>query len=236
MLRSFRNAALVALSGLVLIHCGGDKKPADSPAETMPSAEPPPADVDGGATTKTPSTSDPAIPAPTAAVAPPSAPKLEPLTDGQIAAITEAANSAEIEQAKVAQSKSKNADVKKFAAMMIAHHGEAKQKQAKLQLKVEESGVSTSMAADSASTLDALKGDKAQDFDKAYVTAQVEGHQKVLDTLNEKLLPNAKSPALKAYLQEIKPKIEAHLKEAKRLQMNMDNKNQTAAAAANHPG
>jgi hypothetical protein len=62
MMRSLRISALVALSGLSFIQCGGDKKKADSPAETMPSAEPPPEDSDGGTTTKAASPSERAVP------------------------------------------------------------------------------------------------------------------------------------------------------------------------------
>jgi putative membrane protein len=234
MMRSIRTTAVVALCALAFIQCGGDQKAPESPVETMPSAEPP-VETDGGAVTRAPTAAEVAVPV-AEAPAPPAAPKPDPLTDGQIAAITEAANSSEIAQAKLAQSKSKSADIKKFAAMMIAHHGEAKQKQAKLKLAPEDSGVSTSMAADSASTLNALKADTGADFDKAYITAQVDGHQKVLDTINDRLLPSAKSPELKAYLEEIKPKVEAHLKEAKRLQMNLDNQHQTAGTRAGSAG
>ena len=157
---SLRTGALVALSLLALIHCGGDQKAAEVPA-TMPSAEPPSdqaPQLDAG-TAQTPATADVA---PAAEASKPPEPKPETLSDAQIAAITDAANSAEIAQAKIAQVKSKDAGVKAFAAMMIVHHGEAKQKQAKLKLKTEESGVSTAMHADAGATLDALRTECGQ--------------------------------------------------------------------------
>ncbi len=227
--RSFRINALrwsgvLALAGLAFVQCGGDQKAAESPAEVMPSAEPPqPEQADAATTRATPAESDNPNADAQARVAP-SAPKADPLTDEQIAAITDAANSSEIAQAKLAQSKSKDAAVKQFAAMMISHHGEAKQKQAKLKLKPAESGVSTAMQVDADATLNALKADTGKDFDQAYITAQVTGHQKVLDTINDKLLPNVKNPELKAYLEEIKPRVEDHLKQAKQLQESIDSK------------
>ena len=227
MIRATRTVAVLALSALAFIQCGGDQKTPETP-ETMPSAEPPaPApDTDAG----TSSNAAAAIASTQAkaddeAAAPP---KVEPLSDEQIAAVTDAANTAEIEQAKLAESKSKDAGVKRFAAMMIAHHGAAKQKQAKLKIKPAESAVSTGLQADAASTLDALKTDKGKDFDKAYIAAQVDAHQKVLDTINDKLLPSVKNADLKAYLDEIKPRVEQHLKEAKQLQENFDSKSSTA--------
>jgi putative membrane protein len=229
MFQAKRTIAIVALSALSCIQCGGDQKTPETP-EALPSAEPPaePMPETDAGTDAHAKTSD-ATPAKTqsaaenigssAAQAP-----LEPLSDPQIAAVTEAANTAEIAQAKLAQSKSKDASVKRFAAMMIEHHGAAKQKQAKLKLKTEPSAASTALQADAESTLDKLKTDSGKDFDHAYIAAQIDGHRKVLDAINDKLLPNVKGAELKAYLEEIKPRVEQHLKEAKRLQENMDSK------------
>jgi putative membrane protein len=241
MIRSTRTVAILAfsaLSGFALINCGGDKKPADSP-ETMPSAEPPsevtPAEADAGTTMNTKSV-DTAQAKADAAPAKAEPAKADPLSDEQIAAITDAANTAEIEQAKLAESKSKDPGVKRFAAMMIMHHGAAKQKQAKLKLKPQESATSTALQTDAASTLEMLKSDKGKDFDKAYIAAQIDGHQKVLDTINDKLLPNVKSPDLKAYLDEIKPRVEQHLKEAKQLQESFDSKSSSVSMTTKHAG
>ncbi|HEX2672308.1 MAG TPA: DUF4142 domain-containing protein, partial [Polyangiaceae bacterium] len=100
--------------------------------------------------------------------------------------------------------------------------------QAKLKLKSEESGVSTALQADSGAALNALK-DAGKDFDKTYIAAQIAGHQKVLDTINDKLLPNVKDEQLKAYLEEIKPTVEQHLARAKQLQHGFDSKSSSTA-------
>ncbi len=120
--------------------------------------------------------------------------------------------------------------------MMITHHGQAKQKQAKLKLKVEESGVSTALHADSDATLNALNTDSGKDFDQTYVAAQIAGHQKVLDTINDQLLPNVKNANLKAYLEQIKPTVEAHLAQAKQLQQRLDSKSSSTQVAGKHAG
>ena len=217
-----RTAALLALIALPFIQCGGEQKAAEAPP-TMPSAEPPPdqtLEPDAG-TAQTPSGVD--VAAPIGDSGPPPA-KPEALSDAQIAAITEAANTAEIAQAKMAQSK------------MITHHGEAKQKQAQLKLKTEASGVSTAMDADAGATLNALETESGKEFDKAYISAQVTGHQKVLDTINDQLLPNVKDAKLKAYLEEVKPKVAQHLKKAKQLQEGLERKSSSTAAAPKHAG
>ncbi|MFZ5892498.1 MAG: DUF4142 domain-containing protein [Myxococcota bacterium] len=137
------------------------------------------------------------------------------LSDAQIGAITEGANSAEIEQAKLARSKSKNQKVLQFAAMMITHHSEAQKKQAKLKLTTAESPLSAQMTADANQILTSLKDKTGMDFDRAYMQAQVEQHQTLLETLNTRLLPSVSSPELKAYLTEIKTRVEQHLESAR---------------------
>jgi putative membrane protein len=223
---SLRAVALAALPALAFIRCGGHQQAAEAPT-TMPSAEPPSDQIpspDAG-TAQAPQGLD--IATGTEQSAP--APKPEALNDAQIAAVTEAANVAEIAQAKLAQAKSKDAGVKRFAAMMITHHGQAKQKQAALKLKTEESGLSTALQSDAEATRDALNADTGADFDKAYIAAQIKGHQKVLDTINDQLLPNVKDERLKAYLLEIKPTVEQHLKQAKQLQESFDSKSSSTS-------
>jgi putative membrane protein len=144
-----------------------------------------------------------------------------PLTDEQIAAITNDANSAEIDQAKIAEQKAKDPRVKSFASMMVKHHTEAKNKQAKLGLKTASSPASEKMEKDAADTLSALKSASGAAFDIAYMSAQVDEHQKVADTIDHELMPSAKNADLRAYLAEIKPTVESHLKHAKDIQRKL---------------
>jgi putative membrane protein len=140
-----------------------------------------------------------------------------PLSDGQIAAITEGLNSGEIEQAKIAQSKSKNKAVLGFANMMIDHHGQAKKRQAALKETPESSPLGTQLSSEAQQTLMTLNQASGADFDRAYLDAQVDGHQKALDTLKGKLLPSAKTPEITKYLRELQPRIEQHLARARTL-------------------
>ncbi len=221
--------ALIPLTlSFALLQCGGDQKNADSAnaAPTIAPAELPPAPVNG------PDAGPPADAAP--AVAPktdggaPEAAKPDTLSDEQIAGITDAANSAEIEQAKVARLKSKDKDVQRFAAKMIAAHEEAKKNQDKLKLPTAESALGNTIGTESASTLAALKSGEGSALDKSYIDAQVDAHQKLLNALNDKLIPSVKNPDLKAYLSQIAPHIAHHLKEAQELQHALASK--TAAA------
>ena len=145
----------------------------------------------------------------------------EALTDEQIAKITDDANSAEIDQAKLAESRAKDPRVKSFAERMIKHHGEAKDKQAQLKLKTDGSTTSRKLENDATVTLATLKGDQDPAFDRDYIADQVSEHQQVLDMINDQLLPNVKNADLKSYLNELKPKVQMHLMAAQDLQRKL---------------
>lgn len=147
------------------------------------------------------------------------------LTDEQILQVVHVANLGEIEQAKIAQQKAKNAKAKAFAAMMVKDHTDADAKgndlAKKNNLTPSDSPVSTALKTDSDKTVEQLKTQTGADFDRAYIDAQVKVHQTVLDTLTSKLLPSAKNAEVKTLLQTIQPKIEAHLKEAQEIQKTL---------------
>jgi putative membrane protein len=180
----------VCLSALALAACGGSSKPANDPAMATPAM--------------TQSASDPAT----------GMPEPGSLTDHQIAAIADGANSAEIAQAQLALTKASDPQVRQFATMMIEHHGEAKEELQKLNLSPTESQKSRQMAQKSQETLEQLQQKSGSEFDRAYMQAQLEGHRQVLEALNSDLLPNAKNPELAEYLQKMKPRVESHLRQA----------------------
>lgn len=145
----------------------------------------------------------------------------EVLTDEQIAKITDDANSGEIDQAKLAKDKAKDPRVKAFAERMIKHHGEAKDKQAKLNLKTDSSATARKLENDATVTLSTLKSAPNDAFDRDYINDQVMEHQQVLDTVNNQLLPQVKNADLKSYLTDMKSTVEMHLKAAKDLQAKL---------------
>jgi len=205
-----------------LVACGGDSTPEAKAPEVPPPAPAPiePAPAPEAAGEAAGASTVPPEPAP--------APAPEPLTDEQIAAVADAANTGEIEQAKLAQKKAKNAQVKKLAAMILTHHTAIKQKMTKVLAKAKvtpaTSPASTQLTEDGTKLLETLKTAEGADFDKAYVDAQVDEHKKVLETLDTQLIPNAKNADLKAELEDVRTKVEAHLKAAQDAQ--------TALAAA----
>jgi putative membrane protein len=148
-------------------------------------------------------------------------PESEKLSDAQIARITNSVNAAEIEQGKLARSKATDARVKQFAERMVKHHSQAKDKQAKLELDSAESALSTKLEHDASTTLGALRANADASFDQEYMGAQVKEHQRVLDTIDQELLPNAKNDKLEAYLKEVRSTVESHLKDARDLEAKL---------------
>ncbi|HKO53839.1 MAG TPA: DUF4142 domain-containing protein [Polyangiaceae bacterium] len=160
-------------------------------------------------------------------------PQAEALDDQQIAAITQAANEGEIAQAKVAQTKARNAKVKAFAAKMIAHHSQAKEKQSKLDVGSTDGPVSKKLQNEGAATLASLNSTPAgPEFDQTYMRAQIDGHQKVLDTINTRLLPSVKNEKLATYVKDLKPTVETHLKEARDIEQLLAPRSLSATAGS----
>lgn len=220
-------------SGLFVsvVGCGGNDEPAKSPepaAMAAPTNATPPEPVSppGAATTGRegdPNQSPPAALSTGNGPAPTEAPTL---TDDQIVEITHTANVGEIEQAKLAQTKAKDPRVRKLAAMMLRDHSEADTKGTRLDKKASlspsPSSASTSLQSDAQSATESLKAQATgADFDKAYVDTQVKEHQAVLDTIDQKLVPNAKNADLKAYLADVRSAVAMHLQHAQDLQKEL---------------
>jgi putative membrane protein len=152
------------------------------------------------------------------------------LSQAQIALITELANTAEIEQGKLAEGKAKSPKVKKFASMMVKHHGEAKADQAKLykelNLTPTQSQEANALKTSADQILGTLRGADGAAFDVAYMNAQVDEHQKVLDAIDRQLLPAATDEKLIEGLKEMRETVASHLKDAKAIQAEL---NKTAA-------
>ncbi|MEO7109436.1 MAG: DUF4142 domain-containing protein [Polyangiaceae bacterium] len=221
---------LVAALSLATVACGGSDAPAKDPSAidntsttTASTMTPPPNGQDSNMQASAGDTAP--APNPKNASDVPATTKDNLLTDGDIAAITNAANQGEIDQAKLALKKAKNPKVKKFAQMMIDHHTAALNDTSKLvstaKITPSSNTMSSQIGTDGASALTSLQGDSGTDFDKAYIDLQVNEHQQVLTTIDQKLIPAAQNPDLKAALVAFEPKVAEHLKKAQALQTEM---------------
>lgn len=148
------------------------------------------------------------------------------LTDPQIAAIVVAANQVDIDAGNLAIKKTKNAEVKKFAQLMVTDHTAVNKAAValvtKLKVTPEETDASKGLVAGGKENLDKLEKLSGAEFDKAYVDNEVAYHKAVIDVIDTKLIPSASNAELKNTLVSVKPTIEAHLKHAEMVQQALE--------------
>jgi putative membrane protein len=120
----------------------------------------------------------------------------------------------EIQAAKLAEKRTKNADVKAFAAMMIHDHT---QSTAALKAAIKATGATlslpTDLPADKKSKLDELTSAAPADFDKAYMQSQVMAHQDAL-TIMKAYGANGDSPRIKDFANQTATVVQMHLDKA----------------------
>lgn len=115
---------------------------------------------------------------------------------------------AEVELSKLAQTKSQNADVKKFAQMMITDHTKANTELKALAAKKNVT-LPTALSSSHKSTLDKLGTLSGADFDKAYVDAMVSDHDGAV-SLFQTEGDGGTDPDLKAFAAKTLPTLKGH--------------------------
>jgi putative membrane protein len=146
------------------------------------------------------------------------------LSDAQIVGVVSAANSGEIQEAQLAQSKSANADVVAFATMMVTDHT---QSQTNLTALEQQSGISPAASAPqqqlqttAQQTLTSLTSLSGVAFDIAYAGSQVTAHQTVLALLDV-AISQADNASLKTFLQTTRTAVAMHLGMAQALEAKL---------------
>jgi putative membrane protein len=141
-----------------------------------------------------------------------------------ILSVIATANGAEIQTAKDAQTKASNPQVKRFAAKLAKDHQKNDQEAQALAKKL---GVNLAAGAAAASeSQSAAMGDLASktgaEFDRAYVEHEIQDHEQNIDKIEHQLLPAAKDPQVKAFLQKTDREMKNHLQMAKQLQQQLN--------------
>lgn len=146
-------------------------------------------------------------------------------TDEQIAKIVTTTNDGEIAMAKLAEEKATNKEVKKFAEHMAKDHSKNNKAAMKLSRKLNmtpiENQASTEVRANDEKALASLQALNGPDFDRSYMAMQVNAHQKVLNDLDNVLIPGAKNEKLKKQLEKTRAKVAEHLEHAKEVQAKL---------------
>jgi putative membrane protein len=117
---------------------------------------------------------------------------------------------AEVELGKLAQTKAQNAEVKKFAALMVTDHTKAGD-ELKALGKKKDFKPATEMDSAHKSIMQKLQGLSGVDFDKAYVDAMIDDHEDAVDLFKGQA-NGGKDAELKAFAAKTLPTLEGHLK------------------------
>jgi putative membrane protein len=135
--------------------------------------------------------------------------------------MTEAAKGgmAEVELSRLATTKSKNAEVKKFAQQMIQDHTNANTELKQLAGKKNVT-LPTELDAEHKAEKDKLSGLSGAEFDKEYVNAMVADHEKSV-SLFKTQANNGTDADAKAFAAKTLPKLQGHLDMIKAMQGKM---------------
>lgn len=144
------------------------------------------------------------------------------LSDPEIASVAVVANQIDIDFAKLAIKKSKDAEVINFAKTMVADHQAiidmAVALVTKLNVTPKDNAVSKQYLTNAEETKKMLQSKSAKSFNKAYVDNEVAYHKAVIGAVKTVLIPQAQNGELKALLEKALPILETHLHHAEMVQ------------------
>jgi putative membrane protein len=143
------------------------------------------------------------------------------LSDGAVAAVMAEANGGEVLAGQLVSTQSQSDEVRAFAQRMVTDHSMANERLMTLlqrtAISPEDSEPQRMLAAATLSTLARLSAMSDSAFDLAYVNSQVDMHQRVLQLLDDVLIPSAENADLSAELRSARQTAAMHLDAAQAL-------------------
>lgn len=133
-------------------------------------------------------------------------------TDRLFARLAATGGKAEVELGQLAQSKAADAAVKEFARMMVQDHGKANDKLMEL-AKAADIPLPAELDPDHRMLREKLERLSGEDFDIAYILAQIEDHQKTALLLEWEIGSGQDGP-LQKFASETLPTVMGHLRKA----------------------
>lgn len=143
------------------------------------------------------------------------------LSDGESAEVLVTLNDGEIDIGQLAKRKASNKQVKDYAKMMVEQHKQnekdTKRIARKEDLDFKKTDMSKSLEARAVDMEKTLKKTAKEDFDRTYMSTQIEMHEKDLETVNT-LINSAQNAAYKTHLEKTRDVITVYLAHAKEVQ------------------
>jgi putative membrane protein len=147
-------------------------------------------------------------------------------TDANVVDVLTVANQGEVDYSQLGVDKATNPSVKQFAKLMVKDHGAmldaVKNLSSKLNVTAAPNDKVNDLQKESQKDITDLNGKTVgKDFDHEFMEEQVDMHQETLDLLND-LDSKTTNADLKAAIAEAKPKVQAHLDQAKAIKSKVD--------------
>jgi putative membrane protein len=142
-------------------------------------------------------------------------------SDAEIAAIVVAANAVDADIGDLAATRASSESVRQFGKTMSTDHRAVNQAAgelvARLKVTPAENAISRKLQADGSAVRAELSKKSGAEFDRAYITHEVEYHKAVISAVDHVLIPNADNAELKQTIVSVRPALVAHLEHAQKL-------------------
>jgi putative membrane protein len=158
------------------------------------------------------------------------APRVEPkpvetYTDDQILGLLSTFNSGEIDLAAIAQERSSEPAVKRFASILQKDHAAAREEEMRLSEKLVMRPATTdrmqAMEIAHQQEADKLRGLTGHELDVEFVNNQVDQQRDCLAMIDVQLVPSARLQDIKAHLASFREQVDHHYRDATELQRNL---------------
>lgn len=143
------------------------------------------------------------------------------LNEREAVGLLETVDDSEVETARLALERSTNEDVLEYARRIIADHEDSRRMIGETGIRGMGSESRRHVQDRTRMTTNRLKRLEGSAFDRAYIASQVENHQMVLEKIDQKIVPHAKTGVLATHVQDRRPVIQSHLDEARRLKSRL---------------
>jgi len=146
--------------------------------------------------------------------------------EGEIVAILAAADRAEITEGTYARTHARSRDVRAYGRMMVTMHTAASNRMTalarRLRISPIEGAESRSLTREAAATNVRLAQLTGDDFDRAYLDAEITAHAHLLEVLDRTLIPSARTAELRTAIQsDVRPMVSSHLARARTLREHL---------------
>jgi putative membrane protein len=146
-------------------------------------------------------------------------------TDANVVDVLTVANQGEVDYSQVGVEKATDPSVKQYAALMVKEHGtmvtSVKDLATRLNVMAAPNDKTNDLKEEVTKDINDLNAKTGKDFDKEFMDEQIDMHQETLDLLND-LDGRTTNADLKTAIAEAKPKVQAHLDQAKAIKDKID--------------